>query len=133
MKGQFNKPICAIMTSLVLVLGTFALVFPPQDVMAHNNACGKIEILKNDEVVVTYEKCRGCTGNNCSMGIDISKRHEALFKRACGDSFTDHLIPMQTLQIIVDCDILHGPWDVRTTGTIDGTHGSNVLIRIAIS
>ena len=34
MKGHFNKPICAIMTSLVLILGTFALVLPYQEAEA---------------------------------------------------------------------------------------------------
>jgi len=34
MKGQFNKPICAIITSLVLILGTFAIAFPAQEANA---------------------------------------------------------------------------------------------------
>ncbi len=34
MKGRLNKKICAIMTSLVLVLGTFALVLPYQEAEA---------------------------------------------------------------------------------------------------
>jgi len=34
MKGRLNKPICAIITSLVLVLGTFAVVLPYQEAEA---------------------------------------------------------------------------------------------------
>jgi len=114
-----------------MILGTFALAFPPQDAAAgHANACAKIEILKNDVPVVTYDRCIACNENNCNVTIDVSKRHEALFKRACGDAFTINVIvPTQTQKIEL-CDLPHGPWDVRTTGTINTTHGSTINLRV---
>ena len=44
MKGHLNKPIYAIMTSLVLVLGTFAIAFPPQEASAGGALSVKLEI-----------------------------------------------------------------------------------------
>jgi len=91
MKGQFIKPICAIMTSLVMILGTFALVLPYQEAEANHDQLrlqvliirgGLPPLISYVEIIETGDTSYG------TVEIDLNTRDLKRILRWCGtDTF----------------------------------------------
>jgi len=121
------------MTSLILILGTFALAFPPQDAdAAHTSGTGKIEIFKGVVLFATFGPAvdPSCGAVPCNVFIDIPKRFEALIKRDCLQSGGSVSIPIGLTQASRTCTNANGPWGVVLTGTINAAHDSIATVNV---
>ena len=70
-----NRAIYAIVTSAIMLLGTFAMAIPYQEVeAAHTRVSVSISILKNDLGSGIEEKTVAACGENCNVDVDLTKR-----------------------------------------------------------
>ena len=121
LKGRLNKPICAIITSLVLVLGTFALVLPYQEAEAsHDRLVTRIEMQRNMVTVVspTPTEITDCETLNCGHihHDSLTKRDYNRFLRWCGTDEVPVVVPKFASSDFVECDG-KGPWRIVITTT----------------
>ena len=92
MKGQFNKPIWAIMTSAIMLLGTFTLVMPYQEADAsHERLSLQVSIVRDGTTVAFYKEIdfRGDEPDVTKYGttlIDLNNRDLGRVLRWCGDA-----------------------------------------------
>jgi len=120
------------MTSLVLILGTFALVLPYQEAAAdHSLAQARIEVTKNASpsghpLFISGIVLCSSTGP-CILEIDIPKRYEALFKRDCGSTSFTVFIAAGTTGISTFCPNANGPWGVNVLGFISNPHPAGIV------
>ena len=114
MKGHFNKPICAIMTSLILILGSFAVVFPFQEAEAdHKNVSVTIALMKNGGVHTSYGPFYFPCGVECDVSIDLPTRDKLRFDRWCDSNPLPLVVPANSQQLIKTICESKGPWDIR--------------------
>jgi len=120
MKGKFNKPICAIMTSLVLILGTFTLVLPYQKAEAdHFQFVVFIIITKNGQPFVSYPAGPfPCTGVDCGeVEVDLNNRDKGRFNRWCASNPQPVVITSPAFSDNVEC-VGKGPWKLIVLATL---------------
>jgi len=130
LKGRLNKPICAIMTSLILVFSFFSLALPYQEADADGSAFVLITIFKKGVFQAGFANTGSCVGNICNVVIDTSNRYEALFKRDCGSPLAVAIPATSTSQEIVDCANARGPWHVEVSAQLNASHGSIVTVNV---
>ena len=142
MKGRLNKPICAIMTSFVLILGTFAIAFPAQDAEAtHVKVKAFIQLWRGSTMIDEWETIVTCDTLACGIvDVDIpTKRDEGRFLRWCGTDTKVMSIPDTASSVVTNCNPNgNGPWQIRVGSALlnnDETtnfndHGSNVVTSV---
>ena len=137
MKGHFNKPICAIITSLVLILGTFAVVLPYQEAEAeHMKVKVQIWLNKNGQLHTTLGLFSIPCTPDCGIDIDLSNRDKKRFDRWCDSNPLPIMVPADTLFKNITCEG-KGPWDIkmRVTLTADNpsegkTHPTPITVNV---
>ena len=123
MKGHFNKPICAIMTSLVLILGTFALVLPYQEAEAnHDRIRVQITIITPGPGNIIYlQTFPTACDPSCSVNLNLNNRDEGRFDRFCGPTEPVTVVAGQIAEQ-VDC-FGPGPWKIIVSVSLQDEGG----------
>ena len=78
-----KKPICVIMTSLVLILGTFAIALPYQEAEANDVVCDVTITLKKKGAItgVPFQVILNNCANNSILTFNNPTRFDKLFER----------------------------------------------------
>jgi hypothetical protein len=112
MKGHFNKPLSAILTSLVMIFGIFSLVLPYQEAeAAHNEIVVIIAIITPGPGTIIYSQVfpTDCDPS-CSVNLNLNNRDEKRFDRWCGPT-KDAFIPAGQFASGNPC-AGPGPWSI---------------------
>ena len=126
--GRIKKPICVIMASLVLILGTFAIALPYQEADA-GVVVDKIQVQvivwRGDTLVASYivDISPSC-GNTCAANLDLKNRDSHRFDRWCPSNPTDVVIDEDGFESII-CDG-KGPWFIEVKARTLSSANQNV-------
>ena len=140
MKRVLKKPIYAIITSLVLILGTFALILPYQEAKAdHEIVVTSIVVEKKMVFVTGYSEIQNCESTTFCGVLDydtLNKRDYNRFLRWCDSDMVSLRIPDGDHNVSVECDG-PGPWRIVVSAGLFtnnaanfNNHGMDVLITV---
>ncbi len=122
--GRINKPICAIITSLVLILGTFAIVLPYQEAEAdHVKVFVAITLTKNDAGHIFYGPIQVFCGVVCEADLNLNNRDDKRFSRWCPSDPQNVVVTAGNTLQNFKCNG-KGPWDIVITVTLRDTGGA---------
>lgn len=124
--GRKSKSVYVMTFSAIMLLGTFSIALPSQNVFADHSGCViDIEFKRGDTVVFTETQSDSTAVCRTGDGIvfDFNNRWTGLWNRCVETSTVNLSIDTDTGdQEVFDCS---GPWSIVVTGNPDtvGGHG----------
>ena len=124
-----TRAIYVIMTSAIILLGTFAMTLPYQEATAfHGGVWVNVVVFKSGTGFANYEVNQVCEGPVCNVTVELPNRDENRFNRFCGSDTQAVVIPGGTDGNEQEVCRGNGPWAIGVlTRTTDGTN-SNIVI-----
>ncbi len=130
--GRIKKPIYVIMTCLVLILGTFAIALPYQEVEANDVVCDvTITFKKKGAIIgVPFQVILNNCANNSILTFDIPTRFDKLFERCVSsDDFPIFITFVGGHFTQYNCK---GPFTIEIFALPTGAHNVNPAVLVVI-